>query len=101
MNQSELAQFLENNQNIECQSDECHAYFRNKHLPWYAHNPAHCTRIDNAVLQKLTPAELLLEVNRGLDVEHITRITGYFTKVSQWNKGKLGELKDRVRTTIV
>ncbi len=31
------------------------------------------------------------------DVDGITRITGYFTKVSGWNKGKLGELKDRYR----
>ncbi len=30
-------------------------------------------------------------------VEQITRITGYFTKVSSWNKGKLGELHDRYR----
>ncbi len=30
-------------------------------------------------------------------VEGITRITGYFTKVSSWNKGKLGELRDRYR----
>ncbi|MCX8021845.1 MAG: anaerobic ribonucleoside-triphosphate reductase [Syntrophorhabdaceae bacterium] len=31
------------------------------------------------------------------DVDGITRITGYFTKISGWNKGKLGELKDRYR----
>jgi ribonucleoside-triphosphate reductase len=31
------------------------------------------------------------------DVEGITRITGYFTKVSSWNKGKVGELQDRNR----
>lgn len=30
-------------------------------------------------------------------IEGITRITGYFTKISSWNKGKLGELKDRYR----
>ncbi|MEW6137174.1 MAG: anaerobic ribonucleoside-triphosphate reductase [Thermodesulfobacteriota bacterium] len=30
-------------------------------------------------------------------VEQITRITGYFTKLSSWNKGKRGELKDRYR----
>ena len=30
-------------------------------------------------------------------VEGITRITGYFTKVSSWNKGKIGELHDRDR----
>jgi len=31
------------------------------------------------------------------EVEGITRITGYFTKISSWNKGKLGELRDRFR----
>lgn len=32
------------------------------------------------------------------NVEGITRITGYFTKTSSWNKGKLGELRDRYRS---
>ena len=49
----------------------------------------------NALTKK--QEELLKEINRGLEVEQITRITGYFTKISQWNKGKRGELKDRVR----
>jgi anaerobic ribonucleoside-triphosphate reductase len=31
------------------------------------------------------------------NLEQITRITGYFTKVQSWNKGKLGELKERYR----
>jgi len=31
------------------------------------------------------------------NVDGITRITGYFTKTSIWNKGKLGELADRFR----
>lgn len=31
-------------------------------------------------------------------VEGITRITGYFTKIASWNKGKLGELRDRFRS---
>ncbi|MCX8045123.1 MAG: anaerobic ribonucleoside-triphosphate reductase [Desulfobacterota bacterium] len=31
------------------------------------------------------------------EVDGITRITGYFTKISSWNKGKLGELRDRNR----
>lgn len=30
-------------------------------------------------------------------IDGITRITGYFTKISSWNKGKKGELKDRFR----
>ncbi|MBN2333146.1 MAG: anaerobic ribonucleoside-triphosphate reductase [Deltaproteobacteria bacterium] len=32
------------------------------------------------------------------DVDGITRITGYFTRISSWNKGKLGELHDRHRS---
>ncbi|MFA5771489.1 MAG: anaerobic ribonucleoside-triphosphate reductase [Thermoplasmata archaeon] len=32
------------------------------------------------------------------NVEGITRVTGFFSKVSSWNKGKRGELKDRYRT---
>jgi ribonucleoside-triphosphate reductase len=34
------------------------------------------------------------------NVEGITRITGYFSKISGWNKGKLGELKDRHRVAL-
>ena len=36
----------------------------------------------------------------GKDVLHITRVTGYFTIIEGWNKGKLGELRDRNRATI-
>jgi ribonucleoside-triphosphate reductase len=31
------------------------------------------------------------------EVDGITRITGYFTRLSSWNKGKRGELTDRYR----
>lgn len=31
------------------------------------------------------------------DVYAITRVTGYFSKTSMWNKGKIAELKDRER----
>ncbi len=31
------------------------------------------------------------------DVEGITRVTGFFSKIGSWNKGKLGELKERYR----
>ncbi len=32
------------------------------------------------------------------NIEGITRITGYFSRISGWNKGKLGELKQRYRS---
>jgi len=31
------------------------------------------------------------------NVYGITRVTGYFSKTSMWNKGKIAELKDRAR----
>jgi ribonucleoside-triphosphate reductase len=34
------------------------------------------------------------------NTEGITRVTGFFSKISSWNKGKIGELKDRHRVTI-
>lgn len=34
------------------------------------------------------------------DVEGITRVTGFFSKISSWNKGKLGELKERNRSVL-
>lgn len=34
------------------------------------------------------------------DIEGITRVTGFFSKTRGWNKGKMGELKDRYRNNI-
>ena len=34
------------------------------------------------------------------DVDHITRVTGYFSRVSGWNKGKKAELVDRYKKGI-
>ena len=44
--------------------------------------------------------QLLVATHQGRNIEHITRVTGYFSKVSGWNKGKVAELKDRARTTV-
>lgn len=37
---------------------------------------------------------------QGHDVDHITRVTGYFSYASRWNPGKTQELKDRARTKL-
>ena len=100
MTQAELNGFLAKNKSIEYQTDDSFSYFRNKDLPWYANNPGYSTRITNDLVAQLSPEELMNQVNKGLEVEQITRITGYFTKISQWNKGKRGELKDRFRVEI-
>ena len=31
------------------------------------------------------------------EVDGVTRVTGFYSRVSRWNKGKIGELKDRYR----
>jgi ribonucleoside-triphosphate reductase len=55
-----------------------------------------------------TTCDSCLKTSRGLhpscgycgseEVDGITRITGYFTRVSSWNRGKKGELRDRFRS---
>lgn len=36
----------------------------------------------------------------SVDTYGITRIVGYYSKVSTWNRGKLGELRERRRTSL-
>lgn len=35
------------------------------------------------------------QIIQGKDVYHITRIVGYYSRIQNWNKSKVGELKDR------
>ena len=45
-------------------------------------------------------SQLLVSTHQGRNVEHITRVTGYFSKVSGWNAGKRAELIDRQHTAV-
>jgi hypothetical protein len=44
-------------------------------------------------------ADVILAILEGREksgrIGHITRIVGYFSKVSEWNRSKLAELRDR------
>ncbi len=40
---------------------------------------------------------ILQAVIDGQDVTHVTRIVGYYSATKNWNKSKIGELKDRRR----
>ncbi|MEA3229513.1 MAG: anaerobic ribonucleoside-triphosphate reductase [archaeon] len=53
--------------------------------------------VTDAALKKNSVDAILAQTVQGKDVEQITRITGYFSTVGNWNKGKLAELKDRHR----
>ena len=36
----------------------------------------------------------------SMDVDGITRVTGYFSRISGWNNGKRAELRDRARSSV-
>lgn len=51
---------------------------------------------DESILTHKLPF-LILRTHQGKNLENITRITGYFSRTTHWNKGKKAELKDRAR----
>jgi hypothetical protein len=55
------------------------------------------THFSDIAIEKNELNILLEQTSHGKNVEQITRVTGFFSKVSSWNKGKLGELKERNR----
>ena len=64
-------------------------------------DPPEHVRIDIAKLPDLTWEKIKGVLAHGRDVEHATRITGYFSRVSAWNKGKTAELQDRHRSRFI
>jgi hypothetical protein len=98
----DLNKFLEGNQYIEYSVDEKNEqmFFRNTNLDWYNNKLERSTAVKYWKIDQMSSDELMNEINRGLMVEGITRITGYFTKTSSWNPGKRGELKDRSKIGI-
>lgn len=101
MNREELDNFLEANQNISWNIvDVDSILFRNEDLPWYQADKTNATRVPRVAIEKLDEHGLLHQINKGFDVECITRITGYFAKTRAFNPGKIAELNDRHRVTV-
>lgn len=97
MQYEELNSFLEANPNIEWTDDEeGNLYLR--HALFDA--PDEKVKIEPQALEKITLGELERVLINGRNVEQITRVTGYFSRVSGWNKGKMGELAQRQRVTL-
>ncbi|OGC09467.1 hypothetical protein A3J90_06380 [candidate division WOR-1 bacterium RIFOXYC2_FULL_37_10] len=97
MTNEELDLFLEGNPQIEwAQDDEGNFYFRHS-----AFDGEHDkTKVESKALAALTPQKLERILVGGRNVDHITRVTGYFSRVSGWNRGKKGELVDRQRVVV-
>ncbi len=58
------------------------------------------TRVSKDKLAGMTVPMLEDVTAQGKNVDHISRVTGYFSKISGWNPGKAAELKDRHRSSI-
>lgn len=53
--------------------------------------------VDFDLLQEIDWHDIERRVVNGRHVEHVTRVVGYYSKTSNWNRSKQGELKDRHR----
>jgi len=70
----------------------------------------HTRNAQIAFSPEFTTCNTCMKVTRGLvdecpycasrEVDGITRVTGYFSKISGWNSGKKGELDDRHRSDV-
>jgi hypothetical protein len=97
MTLEELSEYLRNNQKIEWARDaEGNIYLRHSHYD----RSNDKVKIEPGALEGLTPQKLERILVGGRNIEHITRVTGYFSRVSGWNKGKRGELADRKREVL-
>ncbi|NQT28972.1 MAG: hypothetical protein HQ596_00225 [Candidatus Saganbacteria bacterium] len=95
MKLDELNAFLENNKEVEWAEDDAgNLYLRHSRFD----KPNEKIKIEPDALSKLTPEKLEQILIGGRNVDQITRITGYFSRISGWNKGKRGELSDRSRS---
>lgn len=93
MRLDELTGWLDSKEEWDYQVDDKGVLVRNTRLQTLTH----CAfdAIDKNTIDTLTAA-----CTQGKDVDHITRVTGYFSRTSGWNKGKAGELKDRHRSKV-
>lgn len=93
----ELEQYLAARPQIEWAVDEAeNFYFRHKQYDGEDSK----IKVEPQAWAKLDEAKLDQVLTAGRNIDHITRVTGYFSKVSGWNKGKIGELADRERVMV-
>lgn len=63
-------------------------------------DPPVVTRIAEDAGGRFAPNQIVEMCKAGRDVTQVTRVTGYFSKVGSWNKGKAAELRDRHRVAV-
>lgn len=63
-------------------------------------DPPEHVRLDISKLPDLMWEQIKGVLAHGRDVDHVTRVTGYFSRVAAWNPGKRRELEDRARVRV-
>lgn len=81
---------MENELDLEWQEENGEFFIRSKYYET-------CIKIDMKKLDRITVQELKKEIVQGKEVINISRVTGFFSITTNWNKGKQGELKERYR----
>lgn len=93
MRLDELKSWLDSQDEWDYQLDDKGIIMRNDRFQTLTH--ATFEAVEANTLEAITAS-----CSQGRDVDHITRVTGYFSRTSGWNKGKAGELKDRHRVRV-
>jgi hypothetical protein len=93
MKLEELKSWLESSESWDYQLDDKGIIIRNDTHETLTH--ATFDAVEANTLETLRSC-----CSQGKNVDHITRVTGYFSRTSGWNKGKSGELKDRHRSRV-
>lgn len=97
MTHEELNSFLESNPQVEwAEDDDGTFYFRHSQFD----SEHEKVKVTPEALSRVTAQQLEKVLVGGRNVEQITRVTGYFSRVSGWNKGKIGELAERERVRV-
>ena len=94
MKLAELQRLIDSRDEMSYQMDDKGILIRNDRFQTLTH--ATFTAVEENTIMTI-----LASCAQGKDVDHVTRVTGYFSRISGWNKGKTGELKDRHRVVIV
>ena len=104
MTQEELDNYLDQNKNhIEWRENGgISLQFRSNELQYYQADPERCTAITKELLfsDGFRTEDLYEAITRGLRVRGIARVTGYYAMVEGFNKGKVAELRDRIRFNV-
>lgn len=97
MDRAELSLYLESRPEIEWKLEDDKTILL-RHSVYDKDNEGIKVELDK--LGNITPVKLDAILVNGRNISHITRVTGYMSKVDGWNPGKVGELKDRQRINI-